>query len=315
MKILFLDTGFDKTSETFRKQRSSVKDCNNVCLYKKAEKSLLDKIIMALGIYLFPPLLLFAYGSWKKELDNYDLFIIPSRRPAKYAAKYIKKKTGKRVIVWYWNLVTDKEIPPDYCKKIGCEPWTFDRKDSEKYNMSFGDTYYFPGFVDNTTPFSVKNDVFYVGINRPGREEFLNDLETYLKKHDMTCRINLAAIPTDSKKVREKYTGRMTYEEIINAIRETRAILDLNREDQTGLTLRPLEALFFKRKLVTNNAHIKSYKVYNPENVFVVSDNDFTGLEDFLKRPYVPAGNEEEIVRRYTFSDWLGRIVNEEEAD
>ena len=107
----------------------------------------------------------------------------------------------------------------------------------------------------------------------------------------------------------------MTYEEIINAIRETRAILDLNREDQTGLTLRPLEALFFKRKLVTNNAHIKSYKVYNPENVFVVSDNDFTGLEDFLKRPYVPAGNEEEIFRRYTFSDWLGRIVNEEEAD
>ena len=47
---------------------------------------------MALGIYLFPPLLLFAYGSWKKELGMNDAIA------QLYYAKSLKARIAGKVM-------------------------------------------------------------------------------------------------------------------------------------------------------------------------------------------------------------------------
>lgn len=312
MKVLYLDTGFDSSSEYFRVQREKVEGCTNQCLYKNQNKSIVLKIIMALGIYVFPPLLYFVYGDWKRQLDQYDMFIVVSRKAAKYAVKYIKEKTGKRVVVWYWNMVTDKELPPDYCKKVGCEPWSFDRDDCQKYGMKFGDTYYFPPKESETNK-KVHNSMFYVGINRPGRKELLTRLGEYLKINGLGYRFNLTAIPTESATVKAQYSPRMKYEEIIEAINESNSILDLNRENQSGMTLRPMEALFFKRKLVTNNESIIHYYIYDGPNTYIIKDNHFDGLADFLNEPYID--NEINEIKResYSFEKWLQRLEAEQE--
>ena len=313
-KVLFLDTGFDSSSEYFRKQREMVSGCTNKCLYKKPNKSLFSKIVMAFGVYIFSPVLYFLYGDWKKHLNEYDIFIISSRRAAKYAIKYIKRKTNKRVIVWYWNMVTSKEISPDFCRKFGCEPWSFDKSDCEKYGMKFGDTYYFPPEKDPVKKIP-EYGMFYVGINRPGRKELLDSLGEYLKKHDLKYRFNLTAIPTEPASVRAQFSPRMDYAEVIGAITDSESILDLNRDNQSGMTLRPMEALFFKRKLVTNNEHIVEYSIYDKKNTYIISDNDFSGLDNFIKTPYIEDDSNRNKRNAYCYQQWLERICNNIEAE
>lgn len=313
MQVLYLDTGFDSTSEFFRIQRESVAGCTNQCLYKNSRKGVGIKALLAIGIYLFPPILYSLYGSWKKELEQYDMFIVASRRSAKYAIKYIKKKTKKRVVVWYWNLVTYKEMNPSYCKKNGCEVWSFDKDDCEKYKMKFGDTYYFP-ISRNGFGSEHKHSVFYVGINRPGRKEFLDKIGEYLGENGLNYRFNLTAIPGDLTNSKGHFSPRMHYKEVIKSIENSAAVLDLNRENQSGMTLRPMEALFFRKKLITNNVNIPRYSIYDEQNTYIVKDERFEGLADFLKTPYVES-KENEIKRHaYCFGTWLERIIADCEA-
>ena len=313
MKVLYLDTGFDSSSEYFRVQREKNKNCINQCLYKNQSKGVVSKIIIALGIYFYSPLLYLVYGDWKKQLDQYDMFIVVSRKAAKYAVKYIKKKTGKRVVVWYWNLVTDMELSPEYCRNNGCEPWSFDHEDCRKYDMRFGDTYYFPP-EEFQVAHKIKNDMFYVGINRPGRKNLLAQLGSYLNENGLKYCFNLTAIPTEPAAIRSQYSPRMRYEEIIDAINESRAILDLNRENQSGMTLRPMEALFYKRKLVTNNSDIIQYRIYDKKNTFILNGNNFEGLADFLTKPYIEDQANADKRKKYSYDEWLKRIINTQEA-
>lgn len=311
MKVLFLDTGYDSTTEYFRKEREKNEKCIGRCLYKNKNSRIL-KIVQWIGINIFQQILYFIYGDWKKEINKYDMFIIPSRKSAKYATQYIKKHTDKRVIVWYWNLVTDKELDPKWCRSIGCETWSFDKLDCEKYQMKFGDTYYFTP-DEKLEHKEKKYSVFYVGINRPGREEFLNRMGKYLNERNLMYKFNLTAMPNDNKQAKEKYAKRLDYNEIIEYINESDAILDLNREKQSGMTLRPMEAIFYGKKLITNNEYIKQYKAYIPENTFIIKENQIEGIEEFLKKEIKKV--DENLCKHYSFSNWLQRIIDNKEAD
>lgn len=70
-----------------------------------------------------------------------------------------------------------------------------------------------------------------------------------------------------------------------------------------GLTLRPMEALFFGRKLITTNKDIKNYDFYCPENIFILDEQPDEDIRAFLNAPMkkIPF----DIVSGYTAERWL----------
>ena len=74
------------------------------------------------------------------------------------------------------------------------------------------------------------------------------------------------------------------------------------------MTLRPLEALQFKKKLVTDNKNIINYPFYRKENIFILGTDDIDQLYDFINSPYVDIG--EDIIRYYHFENWLQRVID-----
>ncbi|MDQ0454545.1 hypothetical protein [Rhizobium paknamense] len=67
-----------------------------------------------------------------------------------------------------------------------------------------------------------------------------------------------------------------------------RCIIDILQSGQEGLTLRPLEAMIYGRKLLTNNRHIVSEAFYHPNNIFVLDTfNSLEGIEAFMAKPFV----------------------------
>ena len=75
---------------------------------------------------------------------------------------------------------------------------------------------------------------------------------------------------------------------------------------QTGLTMRTIETLGAKKKLITTNPHVKEYDFYRPENILIVDRYNPVITKEFLDAPWkeIP----ENIYKKYSISSWLNSI-------
>ena len=67
--------------------------------------------------------------------------------------------------------------------------------------------------------------------------------------------------------------------------------------------MRCLEALFFHKKLITNNTSVCALPFYSPERFFVLGKDDNTRLPAFLSAPLpaLPPG----ALDPYDFANWV----------
>ncbi len=296
-KILCLacpSVGFDSSS--YRREYGIA----SFPLLKK--KKMVVKFLMFIGYYLFSPILYLVYGEWKKEIDNYDLVILDTRRPAKYAVKYIKKK-NKRLVMFYWNVVTKNELQPNFLKKYTNEIFTFDKSDSIKYNIGFNDTCIYEKILEKNNKKTSNNKAYYLGAYKPGRESELKkyyDLFTY---YSIECDFNLVGNSNSIFK-----SKALNYTDYLSNVSESEYIVEIVSNGQKGLTLRTLEALYYGKKLITNNKTIKNYDFYSPKWIFIIGeDNEF---EKFIHADSSEV--DREYIKYYFYENWLRRLINEE---
>lgn len=290
-RILYLSTYIGEDC-FFQNKRNEHPDVKNYDLI--GPKYAFNKILIGIGYYICPRFLYFLYDDWKKEIEDYEVIIMDSRRTSKFAVQWIKKNYPQiRVIVWYWNQVSGKELSPEFCKQHGCEVWSFDKKDCEKYDMHFNDQYLLVADIDSAV--SKEIDLTYVGGWSVEREEQLEQIISEFK--DIKGNYKLA----------HNQNEWIPYEKYIGLVNRSKGILELNKEGQSGLTLRALEALFYKKKLITNNISIMNEKVYNPNNIYVIGF-DNKPVKEFLNEPYCIPENYDELVSYYSFDSWIKRI-------
>ena len=108
-----------------------------------------------------------------------------------------------------------------------------------------------------------------------------------------------------------KYVGRMSYDEVRKRIARTRALLDIVQLNQSGLTQRVMESIFFRKKLITNNVFIKNYNFYSPNNIFVLGEDDYSHLREFILSPYADVDCFDASI--FDVHQWLDRMINYEE--
>lgn len=96
--------------------------------------------------------------------------------------------------------------------------------------------------------------------------------------------------------------------EVVDYISASRCVIDINRPDQKGLTMRTIEALGAQRKLITTNADIASYDLYRASGVQIV-DRDMPVVSDaFLlskDRPF-----DESVRERYSVTNWVRDVLS-----
>ncbi|WP_071131778.1 hypothetical protein [Enterococcus timonensis] len=76
-----------------------------------------------------------------------------------------------------------------------------------------------------------------------------------------------------------------------------KTVVDIQHPAQSGLTMRTIEMLGAKKKLITTNSDVVHYDFYRSENICVVDRTDVQVPENFLRSTYqeIP----EEVYRRY----------------
>ena len=214
------------------------------------QSNLFSRIIRRIIIELRLPGISYWIPSWKEEIIFFDTVIIHASKLTPPVVKFIRKKNPKiRIVVWYWNPV-DKTVDIDRISESNCELWSFDKADCDLYGLMYNTQYYFDNIEIDTR--IMKYDVIFVGRDK-GRRKGLLEIQKILDGLGIS---NFFFIAPSSKIIinREKfYSKSLSYTEYLHYISKSKVILDYVSEGQSGLTVRPLEALFLKKKLITNN--------------------------------------------------------------
>lgn len=164
-----------------------------------------------------------------------------------------------------------------------------------------------------------KNDFCFIGTAHPKKYKFIKMMSEQLKAVYPKQFIYFffpSPIVYFYRKVMNKELRGAKYSEFhyepltgqkMNDVYEaSRCVLDSAQAGQLGLTIRVLEALGAKKKLITTNEDIVNYDFYRPENIYVYEGHiDLDNV--FFKEEYKEV--DKEIYEKYSLRSWLKKIV------
>lgn len=226
---------------------------------------------------------------------------------------------SRPIVSFLWNpmkrLRRDPRLLADYLRTMGEEHIslaTFDRGDARLLGCRLMPQVHrrIPLPAPATTPAGV----FFVGLLK-GREAMLEEIAKELDTNSIPRRFHLVRGRHDRVEVAPRLAGSvadspMPYGEVLRHIGEAECLLDIAQSGQTGLTLRPLEALFYHKKLITNNDSVKDADFYHPDNIFIVGNpTEKRSLLSFLRdTPFHPI--DPDIERRHLIRPWLSSLLS-----
>ena len=247
-----------------------------------------------------------AYGDWKKRLGDVELLILNSHFFSKSVIKYVNKHYPHvRIIIWYSNPVS-VDTPIDFFDGLNCEIWSFDKKDVEEFSLNYNNQ-----FIDTSklkiTSHEKKyvKDICFIGVDKR-RLSYLQELKVFFEKLELNSMIYVVDSNRNSSTT-YNYETPLSYEKLINYEGNSKAILDIVQENQTGLSLRPIESIFLGVKLITNNNMVKYQDFYNEQNCFLLTERPLSELKQFLNTPYIPVPDK--ILEKYTLKNWINNFI------
>lgn len=222
---------------------------------------------------------------------------------------YVKKRYPRsRVVMWYWNIVKDPDSVV-VAKKYADDVYTFDLEEAKKYGIGYRNQFYWMPLRQTSEISRNIYDVMFIGRSK-GRLALLENI--YKRLTDQGLRLYFYVVKDSAQErsdIIELRDSFLPYMEVCSIIEKSSAILDILQPGQSGMTLRALESVFWKKKLITDNEMVQSEKFYVSGNIIYVSDvlaDDNSYCRLFINSPFVEISAK--LILNYTVDHWLSHI-------
>ncbi|MET1936042.1 hypothetical protein [Enterococcus faecium] len=168
--------------------------------------------------------------------------------------------------------------------------YTFDKDDAKIYNfLSFEGMYSRPLYYQSEVE-DIKYDLFYIGKASKRLETLIKIAKLFLNNHvKAKFIINGVSSKEIVKLSNATYNKWLSYDDVVKSVLQSKAILEVLDPNQTGVTLRTMEAIVLNKILITNNKNIKNNKYYSPKRIIIFNeakDINFDWLNDDNKIEY-----------------------------
>jgi len=240
-------------------------------------------------------------GNWTKHISEFDNWIffydyVNFNKVIKVIKVIKRKNSNARFFFYSWDIdYRFKEL--NALSKIGvCG--SFDKKFAEEFGVHYWGQFYNTNGISSflSEKETVSSDYFFLGQDK-GRKQILQSLENTLQQNGLTGEVVIT-----------NKALQVSYQEYLRMIKKTKCLIDIVQEKQTGLTYRVMEALFFDKKLITNNKYIKNCDFYKPANIYIIND-DSRDFKTFFAEPIAPVC--ESIKQNYTLESFIKRVTAE----
>lgn len=254
----------------------------------------------------------------QKEYD-YVFFIKGESISASNVRRLKQFHPEANFIIYHWDSIANNSNAQNllpYFDRV----FSFDKIDCERLGLHFLPLFYTPDYAN--IPYydkEIKYDMLFVGTTHSDRYKLVKRIEEQIIKMGGLC-LTWFYLPSKilyyKMKIQNSYLRQipvhtfhfkpMSKELLLQLYAGSRIIIDVQHPKQTGLTMRCIETLGAKRKLITTNYYIIEYDFYNPDNILVVDRNLPYVPEKFLNEPY--RDTPKEIYESYSIKNWLSSI-------
>lgn len=235
------------------------------------------------------------------QLDYQDYILII--RPDKLENDLLRwlKKYTDNLISYYFDAIGKFPRKANIIKYFD-EVYSYEKSDISDYNLKFI-TNFIPS--EDKPVQSIENGVFNIS-SRDERVLVMQKIARQLKEYNFPFKFIVRSekpMVIDCIEVIQEY---MSMEDTKKYLNEASILLDIQKDDQEGLTFRVFEVLQFKKKLITTNPSIKSYDFYDANNILVIDKEKPIIPLEFLNTTYndIP----ESIVQKYRRSAWIEQV-------
>jgi len=258
---------------------------------------------------------------------KYDVVFLISGQSLSFSegmVDQIKKcQPQAKFVLYQWDSQTNFPYIKNV-QKFFDKCYSFDRRDIKEtpilkfLPLFYSRTYEEIGVKGNE---GFKYDFCFIGTAHPKKYKFINMMSEQLKTvypNQFIYFFFPSPIVYFYRKVMNEELRGAKYNEFhyvplqgkeMNDVYEnSRCVLDSAQAGQLGLTIRVLEALGAKKKLITTNEDIVNYDFYCPDNIYVYRGKiDLDNV--FFKEEYKEV--KKEIYEKYSLKNWLKEIVEE----
>ncbi|MGL6099158.1 MAG: hypothetical protein ACRC0G_06010 [Fusobacteriaceae bacterium] len=266
------------------------------------------------------------YSDIIKKTENIDydfvFFINPETVTKELLIKFKSKQKKAEFIIYLWDSIKNKNNAKEILD-IFDKHFSFDKEDCKNDDrFKFRPLFYLDEYSSRADNKIFNYDLTFIGTAHSDRYRILKSLKNeglekklknyffmyfpskalfYLKKL-----IDKSYLKTD---INDFSFNSISKNEILDIISKSKVIIDIQHPKQTGLTMRSIEMLGMKKKLLTTNKDIVNYDFYNENNIRII-DRDNPELDsEFIKSEYKEINNS--IYEKYSIGKWLEEIFGE----
>lgn len=266
-------------------------------------------------------------GYYRKKIKKYGkdidiVFVIRGSSLSVDIIKYMKSVYPPycRFIMYQWDGIKNNPNAIDIAGEFE-KIYTFDVEDTREKGWVYRPLFYNEDKLRLSK--SRSNDLLYICSLHSQRVEVLNKIKLIAEKSGFTLYSHLY-----SKKLiyyKRKYLAKkeeyvlannedvkfntLSISDTYKLYGDTKVVVDFTHPGQTGFTMRTIECLGNKCKLITNNDFIKTADFYDPNNILVYSGTEIEIPDSFVKNAYCEM--KQSLYDYYSLTGWIDTIFGE----
>jgi hypothetical protein len=252
--------------------------------------------------------------------DRYDFVVFLNPEAiSRNNLELLRKGQPKATFIMYmWDSLRNKkytiDILPFFDRKF-----SFDKADCTNvgYGLHFRPLFFLDGYRDvENIPQKMAIDLFFVGTVHSDRyallmalrkagEKLGKKIEFYMFFQSKILFYRMKAFNKSFRRAQQKDFKfiPMAKDKLLEKLSSSKIILDIQHPSQQGLTMRTIEMIGARKKMITTNSEIIQYDFYHPNNILVIDRQDIEIDPDFFDSPYVEL--ERELYQKYSIEGWL----------
>jgi hypothetical protein len=209
-------------------------------------------------------------------------------------------------ILYQWDSITNY----DYSSKIPHFDFcaSFDRQDCDSLDITYLPLFY-PTKTRRSNSAMDKYDIGFVGSYTKDRLQFVlkvaiacADLKLSFYRFIFVPIVGFSKLPR--REQRHLSFRRLTEARYLKQMQRCRCIVDYHHQQQSGLTMRTIEALGLGKKLITTNSMIALEPFYSADYIQIISMDKPVIDADWVKRP----SREYARIEHLRLDNWLNRL-------
>ena len=186
------------------------------------------------------------------------------------------------------------------------------KTDYNKYNLLGTTNFYFDMYQPQPVPHK-GNVAYFVGLHFDERIISLDICAQELIKNGIKLDFNIRFLKKDPDNQYQcqdiKFIKKnIEFDENLDHINQADILVDVVNPVHNGLSFRTFEALYYEKKLITNNKTVMDYDFYHPNNILIWDGKDLSMLQDYLSKPLVAI--DIKIREKYGFKNWIRNLLD-----